>query len=290
VAPAVLGAASAPVAAMPQVEWGANKFSRLIVGGNPVSANSHVSPGMDREMMDYFSAANVKKLLRNCEDNGINTWQSRGDKHIMRLLHEYRRDGGTIQWIGQTASELEDVPKNIREMAGRGANAVYHHGSRTDRAWNEGKMDMVRERLKVIRDTGILVGLGTHIPEVIDFAEEKGWDIDFYMACVYNLTRAPEEASKLAGKPIKDEFFYDPDRQKMLERVRRTRKPCLAFKVYGATRKCDSPQQMLDALKLTFSYLKPKDCIVVGMYPKVKEQVQENCRLVIEAIRTAPKV
>lgn len=80
----------------PSVPFGAHRISRLIVGGNPVSGNSHWSPEIDREMADYFSAANVKKLLAACEKAGINTWQSRADRHIMRLLREYRNEGGRI--------------------------------------------------------------------------------------------------------------------------------------------------------------------------------------------------
>ena len=46
-----------------------------------------------------------------------------------------------------------------------------------------------------MRDSGVQVGLGTHIPEVIVYAEEKGWDVDFYMACMYNLSRKPRESA-----------------------------------------------------------------------------------------------
>ena len=268
----------------PLIKLGPHVVSRLIVGGNPVSANSHLSSKMSREMLDYFTAANVKKLLRECEQAGINTWQSRGDRHIMRLLHEHRLEGGRIQWIAQTASEFADIARNIREIASLKPVGIYHHGSQTDKFWAAGKIEQAREMLKVMRQAGVQVGLGTHIPEVIDYVESKDWDLDFYMTCVYNLSRSKEEAERLAGRPIADEFFWDPDREKMLERVRRTSKPCLIFKVYGASRKCGSPEQMLEALRLVFRYAKPSDCVVIGMFPKYSEQVRENCRLAGEAL------
>ena len=40
-----------------------------------------------------------------------------------------------------------------------------------------------------MRECGVQVGLGSHIPEVIGYAEERGWDVDFYMTCFYNLSR-----------------------------------------------------------------------------------------------------
>lgn len=278
-------ALAAQGAALPQVKLGAHSVSRLIVGGNPVSGNSHFSGQLSREMVDYFTAASVKKLLRECEQAGINTWQSRGDRHVMRLLHEYRLEGGRIQWIAQTASEFAEQPRSVREIAAHKPLGIYHHGSRTDRLWAAGQIEQTRELLKVIRDTGVLVGLGTHIPEVIDHAESKAWDVDFYMACVYNLSRTREEAERLAGRKVADELFWDPDREKMLERVRRTSKPCLIFKVYAASRKCGSSGEMLAALGLAFQYAKPGDAVVIGMFPKRTEQVRENCRLVVEAIQ-----
>jgi hypothetical protein len=268
---------------MPQVQFGNIKISRLIVGGNPISGNSHVSGQLSHEMTDYFTAANVKKLLQECESAGINTWQSRGDRHIMRLLNEYRIDGGKIQWIAQTASELADIPRNIETIADMKPAGIYHHGTQTDRFWRAGKIEQVRELLKVIRQAGVMVGMATHIPEVIDHVESKGWDLDFYMTCLYNLSRTPEEAEKVAGHPVQGEFFHDPDREMMLARVRQTRRQCLIFKVYGASRHCATPEKMLAALRLVAEYSKPTDCFVIGMYPKQTEQVRENCRLVIEA-------
>jgi hypothetical protein len=237
-------------------------------------------------MTDYFNAAKIKQLLQECESAGINTWQSRGDRHIMRLLHEYRIESGKIQWIAQTASELADIRGNILSIAAMKPIGIYHHGTQTDKFWRAGKIEQAHEMLKVMRQTGVLVGLGTHIPEVIDYVESKAWDLDFYMTCMYNLSRAPEEVEKVAGQPVIGEFFWDPDREKMLERVRQTAKPCLIFKVYAASRKCGSPEQMLAALRLAASYAKPTDCFVIGMYPKQTEQVRENCRLVIEAVKT----
>ena len=280
-------AAAAPEQRLPQVRLGPHSVSRLIVGGNPVSGFSHFSGELSREMVDYFTAANVKGLLRACEAAGINTWQSRGDKHIMRLLHEYRLEGGRIQWIAQTASEFADIPRNIREIAALRPLGIYHHGAQTDRFWAAGKIEQAREMLKVIRQTGVQVGLGTHVPEVIDYAESKAWDLDFYMTCVYNLSRTREEAERVAVLRVESELFWDPDREKMLARVRQTSKPCLVFKVYGAGRKCGSATDMAEALGLVFRHAKPSDAAVIGMFPKRKEQVRENCRLVARAIRQA---
>lgn len=268
---------------MPRVPFGSHQISRLIVGGNPISGNSHVSGEMSREMLDYFTSAKVLDLLRDCESAGINTWQSRGDRHIRRLLHEHRLEGGKLQWIAQTASEYADIPRHIRTVAADGAIGIYHHGSRTDSYWKAGKIGEAREMLKVIRDAGVRVGLGTHIPEVIDHIESEDWDLDFYMTCLYNLSRTPEEAQRLTGQPHATDLFLESDREAMLSRVRQTRKQCLIFKVYGASRACSSREKMLGALEQAARSAKPSDCVVIGMFPKHGEQVRENCELLCDA-------
>lgn len=264
--------------AMPRVPFGAGSISRLIVGGNPVSGTSHQSAALSQEMTDYFTAENVKRLLRGCSAAGIDTWQSRGDRHILRLLHEYRQEGGRVQWIAQTATEIE-FGRNLAEMSREKPLGIYHHGLNTDRAWASGNIERVRDTLRAIRDSGTQVGLGTHIPEVIDYVESRGWDVDFYMTCLYNLSRTPEEQARLAGRQVSGELFRDADRTQMLERVRRTRRQCLIFKVYGAGRHCDSTRRMMAALDQVAGYAKPRDAVVIGMFPKYGNQAEENAAL-----------
>ncbi len=276
--------AASAAAGVPLVPFGPHKISRLIVGGNPISGNSHVSAALDDEMRDYFTTRRVQRLLSDCENAGINAWQSRGDRYVLRMLNEHRLEGGRLQWIAQTASELADIPKNIHDIAAAGAIGIYHHGTSTDRFWRSGKIDQVRERLKVMRDVGVRVGLGTHMPEVIDYAEEKGWDVDFYMACVYNLSRTREECEQLNGGPFTGEYFRHEDRIPMLERVKRTSRTCLIFKVYAAGRNCATPERKREALELVFEYAKPNDAVVVGMFPKHRDEVRENCELLRDVL------
>jgi hypothetical protein len=262
--------AAAARESLPAVKLGPHTVSRLILGMNPISGNSHVSPQLSAEMRDYFTVANIKKLLANCERAGINAGVFRGDRHIIRLMHEYRQGGGRMQCIAVPAPEYGDFAANLREIAALEPIAIYHHGTMTDRYWMNGKIDEVYERIKIMRQSGATIGLGSHLPEVIDYVESKGWDVDFYMTCVYQI--------------VQGDTFRDADREKMLARVRQTQKQCLIFKVYGATRHCATAETRLAALELAFRYAKPTDAVVIGMYPKVTEQVRENCRLVMRAM------
>jgi hypothetical protein len=164
------------------------------------------------------------------------------------------------------------------------AIAIYLHGTKTDALFKAGSYEEIKYKLEVIRKSGCLVGLGTHIPEVIEYAEEHRWDIDFYMASVYNLSRTDRISSEITGKMNMGEIFDDSDRAAMYMAIRSTEKPCLAFKILGAGRRCESSETVKAAFKETFDNIKPIDAVVVGMFPKNKDQVYENVMLVNELL------
>lgn len=266
---------------LPTIRIGDHDITRLVIGGNPFTGSSHLSAEMDRAFVDYYSNANIVQTLLECEKHGINTMQSRGDRHIMRALHEYRRAGGTMQWIAQTASELRDLKGNVRQLAPAGAIAIYHHGSRTDDMWHDGRIDEVKDLLAVMRDCGVLVGLGTHLPEVVQWAQEHAWDVDFYLTSLYALTRQRREGPIVSGGR-QQERFDDEDRDAMCAAIRATPKPCFAFKILAASRKCATPPQVREAFEYAFANIKPTDPVIVGMYQEHVNQVAMNAQIVSE--------
>src|SRR5437016_9378119 len=147
---------------LPSIQFGCRRVSRLIIGGNPFSGNSHMSPELDGEMADWYTNERIKAALFEAERHGITAMLSRGDRHIIRMNREYRNEGGKLDWICQIASELADLKGHIRQAAASGAMAIYHHGTRTDNLWHAGKIDEAHELLKAMRDTGVVVGFGSH--------------------------------------------------------------------------------------------------------------------------------
>jgi len=157
--------------------------------------------------------------------------------------------------------------------------ALYHHGERTDVLFRAGQMDQVQEYCKRLRQAGVRVGIGTHKPEVVEYAEERGWDVDFYMLCAYNRTRTPEEFRKLLGVlplPASD-IYLETDPPRAYEVARKTSKTCFLFKILAAGRVANSPQALDKAFADAFVNIKPQDCVVVGMFPRFQDQVKDNC-------------
>jgi hypothetical protein len=265
------------------------QITRLISGGNPLCGNSHFSNEMSEEMLGYFTAERVVEYLNRVQQSGINTLQARGDYHrILHWFELFRRQGGRLHWIAQTASEMSDVFQNIRVLAAAGAIGIYHHGTRTDKCWLAGRIDTVRDYLACMRDAGVQVGLGTHTPEVIEYAEEHGWDVDFYMACFYNINRKPRESALISsrGATVAEEFL-DEDPPRMCRTILQTPKTCLAFKILGAGRRCATQQDVAAAFRFAFANIKPTDAVVVGMFPKYLDQIALNVRYTLECHHAA---
>lgn len=128
-------------------------------------------------------------------------------------------------------------------------------------------------------------GIGSHIPEVIEYAEEKGWETDSYMTCFYNLARQYKSApAKDQNAYAKDKFpAEDPPRMTAL--MRKLKKPCIAFKIMAASRNCTTPKATRAAFEYAFANIKPTDAVDVGMFQKYRNQVAENAGFVREILR-----
>jgi hypothetical protein len=248
-------------------------------------------------MVEYHTPERVVAYLHRLAECGINTIQARGDYHrILHWLELFRREGGQLHWIAQTASEMHDVFQNIRILASAGAMAIYHHGSNTDRFWVEGRIDEAEDYLKCMRDQGVRVGLATHHPEVIEYVEEKGWDLDFYMACFYNVNREVRESEIVANRqraidggaddpfPSVNEDFRDDDPPRMIRVIQAVDKQCLAFKILGAGRRCGTPGDVADAFRYAYANIKPRDIVVVGMWQKYRDEIALNVGHVLDAL------
>ena len=268
---------------LPKVNFCGHEISRLIVGGNTVSGTSHFSKEMDMAMEDYFTVQHIKDMLFRCQELGITAMQMRGDKHIMRLIREFRREGGTLNWIAQSAPEMGSFDGNVAAMAAYQPALMFHHGCVTDDLYRAGNFEELTRRLGVMRQTGIPVGLCTHIPEVVEYAQTHKWDIDFYMCSVYNVM-VPERQKQVREDGNEDALFVESDIAKMYEAVRGADKPCLVFKILGAMRRCGSRESVAHAFKECFSHIKKDDAVVVGMFPRDMDQVAANVAHVIAAV------
>jgi hypothetical protein len=275
-------AAAAP-SLLPTVRLGSHEVTRLIIGGNPIYGYSHFNKHFDRHMTDWHTPDRVLDLLRRCEEAGLNTFQNSYAARTLSDLDRYRASGGTMNWLCLGNPDWDRHPEQIDDAARHKPIGISPHGALNERLHRAKNFGLLTDLLKRIRDQGVLVGLSAHDPRLIETAEEKAWDVDYYMTCLYYLTRPKEEYRAILGDTLPlGEIYLPSDPPRMFKTIGSTKKPCLVYKVLAAGRRIGSPSEVRSCFQEAFARIKPTDAVIVGMYQQFGDQVGEDAALVRE--------
>ena len=275
---------------MKYVDFFGNKVSKLIVGDNPFNGHSYITEYVSKqEMIDYHTEDKILEAIYKMEELGVNTMLPLADPYIIRILQHYRSNGGKMNFIFQTYSpmmmSLETASVSMNMMMSVDPIGVYLSGTYTDLCLETNTMPNLYEMLKHLRQFDIKLGLGTHYPEIIEQSEREKWDIDFYMACMYNLRRGREgeQSGFITGKNKSLIRQIIPgDRDVMLSTLDNVKKPILAFKIFAGGQmlvereEADRRERIKDTYNTIFNRLKPDDFAVMGVFQKHHDQLAEN--------------
>jgi hypothetical protein len=280
-ATAAMAAAAKAAAASglpPRMKFGGVEISRLVLGVNPFYGFNHFNSISGQMMREWYTQEKVLEVMLRAQEFGINAFNyvsyGRGPEDWRKFVAA----GGKMHLIPQVTAQ-DDTAKLAKELK---PLALQRQGEVVDKAWVEGDMKSVGEWCKMARQLGALVGVGTHRSEVIEYVEEKGWDVDFYAGCVYNRVRTPEEWRKVLGGEMMEmhrEAYLQSDPPRMYKVMRQTKRPCFAFKILAAGR-LQTDQEVEQAFRTAFKSIKPIDGVYVGMCPKMKDEVKINSELV----------
>lgn len=262
---------------VPRMKFFHTEISRLVLGVNPFYGFSHYNGNFGNSMREWYTPDRVCAVMHQCTRFGINAFNY---VHLDRGPQDWARfqaEGGRMHLIVQVTKgvDAEMLVKNLKPLA------LQRQGEVVDDAWQTGEMDTVKEWCKKARDLGVLVGVGTHIPEVVAKIEEENWDVDFYSGCVYNRRRTSDEWKQTLNGEIMEmpkDIYMQSDPPRMYTVLRQTKKPCFAFKILAAGRIPD--RGIEQAFRTAFESIKPTDGVYVGMFPKFKDEVRENAEIV----------
>ena len=276
-APAAGPARPASQFQVPKMKFGNVEISRMVLGVNPFYGFAHYNNTLGTVMKEWYTADRVCEVMHQCNRFGINAFNY---VHLDRGPQDWARfqaEGGKMHLVIQVTAGVDSamLVKTLKPLA------LQRQGEVVDKAFQTGEMDTVKEWCKRARDLGVLVGVGTHKPEIIDLVESEGWDVDFYSGCVYNRTRTTDEWKKALNGEIMEmtsDIYMQSDPARMYKAIRQTKKPCFAFKILAAGRIAD--RGVTQAFRTAFESIKPTDGIYVGMFPRVKDEVRENAEIV----------
>ncbi len=262
---------------VPKIRFRDHELTRLIIGSNPFYGYSHFNGILDRCMREWYTQDRRIEVLKHAERTGINTWQVHYNDPCVEDWKRYRDEGGRMNVLLLADFALMKDYSLLPSVAKLKPIGIGHHGNRTDERFRAGQMNLVRDFLSAVHDAGVPAGVSCHNPAVVEYVEERGWPADYYMTCMYRVSRTPEETRKEFGEAPLGESFMEKDPERMCAVVRKTSKTCFAFKVMGAGRNGNGVEA---AFRYVLTHIKPQDPVIVGMFPKFKDEVRENAALV----------
>ena len=232
---------------VPRGRMGNMEISRVIVGGNLVSGFAHsrdliyVSPWL----RTYFTDDKVIETLRLCEACGINTAILRTDEDTIRILRNYYRRGGKIQWLAQVYPKVTDLETNTKRAIDNGAFGAFVQGGIADQFVKDNRFGLLAKSIDFIRRNRLLAGTACHSLRVPILCEEEDAGVDFYMKTLHRddywsahpKENRPEFSTIGSNQPSHDQYhdnLWCLDPVKTSEFMAKVSKPWIAYKVLAA--------------------------------------------------------
>jgi hypothetical protein len=225
---------------LPAGKIGNVKISRLICGGNQFSGWSHSRDLVYlRELFrTYNTNEKIIETLELCEEKGINTIISGSSENLLKY---WKERGGHIQWIAQVHPKSNDLTSDIKRAIGNGAVGAYIQGGIGDKWVKNGRLDLLGKALEVIKENGVIAGIGGHSVEVPIACEKAGIEPDFYMKTLHsgNYWSSTPKQDRIdfnvdSGSPYDHDNIWSITPEKTIEFMKKVNKPWIAFKVLAA--------------------------------------------------------
>jgi uncharacterized membrane protein YphA (DoxX/SURF4 family) len=222
----------------PRGRIGDVQISRLITGGNLISGFAHardliyVSP----LLKSYFHDEKVMETLWLCESSGINTAILRTDDDTIRIMKDYWKNGGKIQWLAQTYPKEDDLFTNISLALDTGAVGAFVMGNIADRFVEAGKVNLIQKSVEFIKRQGGIAGTAAHTIDTVTAVEDAGIDVDFYMKTLHHTnywsSRRENQTDSVVDNA--DDNYWEMTPEATIAYMEQVDKPWIAYKVLAA--------------------------------------------------------
>ena len=230
-------------------------LSRMIIGTNWILGWSHRSPAADRQIKDRFPGGKqVVPVLKAFLDGGVDTIM--GPLQQERVMQEAVREtedatGKKLILIDTPIINVDDneaARREAREVIRRskacGATFCLLHHSSAEQLVNKNLHQITRldDYTDMIRQEGMIPGLSAHMPELITYSDDNGYDVETYIQ-IYNCMG----------------FMMQVEIETVASIIHNAKKPVMTIKPMAAGRV--TPYV---GLNFTWNTIRPCDMVTVG--------------------------
>lgn len=173
-------------------------LSRMIIGTNWMLGWSHRSTAADNQIKRRFpDGESAWPMLKAFLDNGVDTIMGlmQQERVMQEAVHYAEEKSGKkmiiidtpILNVDDNASARQEARAKIHAVKEAGATFCLLHHSSAEQLVNKNKHQIARldDYTDMIRQEGMIPGLSAHMPELILYSDEQGYDVETYIQ-IYN--------------------------------------------------------------------------------------------------------
>ncbi len=258
----------------PRTEVAGVSLPRMLIGSNWLLGYSHTGsaadamihqrhaePGNVAAVLDAYMQYGIDALMAPNfnEDTPLRQGMRLAEEKYGRAITQIVTPGLNVDHNPAARAEAEAV---IKRCAREGATFCLIHHTSAEQLVNKNSrtIDRLPDYLDMIRQHGMIPGLSAHMPELVQYSDDQGYDVETYIQ-IYNCMG----------------FLMQIEVEGVHSIIWNAQKPVMSIKSMAAGR-------CTPFVGLTFSYatLRPCDMVTVGAF--TPDEVHEDVEIAMAAI------
>ncbi|MDF2942368.1 MAG: hypothetical protein K0S01_1226 [Herbinix sp.] len=257
----------------PRTEVAGISLSRMIIGTNWILGWSHTGAAADRMITNRYDAKEkMYPILEAYMEYGVDTIMAPfGLSPILvdSIKAVEQKTGRPMFMVDTPCINVDNTLEGRREAeavikacADRGSKFCLLHHSSVEQLVNKNKgiIERLPDYTKMIRDAGLIPGLSAHMPELITYSDENGYDVETYIQ-IYNCMG----------------FLMQVEVETVARIIHNAKKPVMTIKPMAAGR--TTPYV---GFNFTWNTIRDCDMVTVGAFSP--DEVHEDVEISIAAL------
>ena len=255
----------------PRTIVGGKSVSRMLIGTNWMLGYSHRTPSADRSIKARFSCPEAfLPMFEAYLQYGIDTVMAPMDDPMVDAI-KYAEDklGHKLIMIDTPQINVDnneaarrEAEARIKKSAANGCDFCLIHHASAEQLVNKnlGIIDRLDDYTKMIRDAGMIPGLSAHMPELITYTDNNGYDIETYIQ-IFNCMG----------------FLMQVEIETVASIINNAKKPVMNIKSMAAGR-------VTPYVGLTFNWNVLRDCDMLTLGAFSPDEVHEDVEISFAAL------